>query len=105
LPRFLFLFVVEVGIIVVVFTVGVLVKLFIFKDFVVFVVGTWAGIHAGPAQKITRRRVEQVQPVQQFWLVRLVVEQARRVQLLPRRAVSGTWSNNAGRTAGTPRTG
>jgi hypothetical protein len=47
LPGFLIFFVIVVGIFVVVIALGVLVKLFIFKDFIVIVVGARAGIHVG----------------------------------------------------------
>ena len=45
MPRFIFFFVVRVCVLVVFVELRLLVKLFIIKDFVVFVVVAWIGIH------------------------------------------------------------
>jgi hypothetical protein len=86
LPRFFVFLGVGVEILVVFLEFAILVKLFIFKDFVVFVVEVRAGIHA-PARNVIRQRV---------WRP---LEARQRLRLVGK----GTLSNNAARNAGKPR--
>jgi hypothetical protein len=109
LPGFLFFLVVIFVVFVVVIALGILVKLFIFKDFFVVVFVAWAGIHGGPAWKVTSLLVLELLPPE---LLRLVLPQrvlrrqwrARLVRQALRRVAWGTSSSNDGRTSGKPRT-
>ena len=105
LPSFLFFLVIfsQIGLVFV--QLGVFIKLFIFKEFVVFVVEVWAGFHGWCTTEL-EVWAEQERPAPEEMVPRRLpqVWQELRRQRAPRQVELRTWSSNAVRISGTPKT-